>query len=81
MHSEQSTCKTQGDAVSEAMEPLTQARERQEEARRFYWQKCDEASATEAKFNDTMKDTLREASEDGDHAGGDADFFKTLVNL
>ena len=41
----------------EAMEALTQARERQEEARRLYPQKCEEAAVAETMFNDTMKDT------------------------
>ena len=35
---------------------LTQARERQEEARRLYQQKWDEASGAETMFNDTTKD-------------------------
>ena len=39
--SERSTSKAKGNAAREAREALTQARERQEEARRLYEQKCE----------------------------------------
>ena len=54
MLSEQSSSKIKGNGAWEA---LTQGRERQEGARRFYEQKCDKTSAAEASFNDTIKDT------------------------
>ena len=61
MLSEQSTSKTKDGAAHDAMEALTQARERQEEARRLHDQQIDEASAAETILNFTMKDTLEKA--------------------
>ena len=70
------------------MEALTQARERQEEARRLYEQKRDDLSVAETIFNDTIKDkaealekhvktvTMRAKSV----ATTEADFFKTLFD-
>ena len=61
--SEQSTSKTKGNAAHEAREALTQARERQEEARRLYEQNCEGATEAETMFNDAIKDTLEQAEE------------------
>ena len=91
MLSKQSTSKTKDDAASEAMEALTQERERQEEARCVCEQKCDEASVAQTMFNDTFKVTLEKAEALERHvktvtmraeslATTDGDFFYTLVN-
>ena len=55
MLSKQSTSKTKGDAAFAAVERLTQAREKPEEARCLYEQSCDEASAAGTMFNDTIQ--------------------------
>ena len=68
MLSEQSTSKTKGDAACEAVEALTQARERQEEARRLYEQKCEKTAESETKFNGTIMVTLQKAEALGKHA-------------
>ena len=44
MLSGQATSKTKDDAAYEATEAVTQARERQEEAKRVYEQKCQKAA-------------------------------------
>ena len=46
------------DAAHEEMEAATEAREQQEEARRVYEQKCQEATEAEPMFNGAIKDTL-----------------------
>ena len=72
-------------------EALTQARERQEEARRLYGEKCDAACAAEATFNGAVKDTIEKAEALKKHvktvtmrveslATTAADFFKTLLD-
>ena len=61
MLSEQSTSKAKDDAVYEAMKAFTEALERQEEVRRIFEQKCDEASVAETLFTGTRKDTLQKA--------------------
>ena len=53
--------RNRGRRCHEAVEALTQTRERQERARHLHEQKCDDASASETMFNDTMKDTLEKA--------------------
>ena len=84
--SEQSTSRTKGDAAFEAMEAFTAARERQDEARRLYEQKCDEAAEAETKFNGTIMDTLEKAEAPEKHVktvtmrATEADFFKTLLD-
>ena len=58
---EQSTSKTKGTAAHEAVEALTSARARQEEARRLYELKCEETAEAETMFNSTLKDILEKA--------------------
>ena len=73
------------------MTALTQARERQEEARRIYEHKWDEASVDETLFIDTIKDTLEKAEAVERHvktvtiralclATTEANFFKKLLD-
>ena len=58
------------------MEAVTQARTRQEEAKRLHEQKCQDAAEAETIFNGAVKDTLEKTEtlektrEDGDHEGG-----------
>ena len=52
------------------MEAPNQACQQQEEASRLCEQECDEASARETLFNDTIKDT-REVAEGLDGVSGD----------
>ena len=49
------------------MEAVTQARERQEEARRLYEQECQDAAEAETIFNGAIAGETRKA---GDHEGG-----------
>ena len=92
MCTEQATSRTKGNAAFEAMEATTQARDRQEEARFFFYEqkKCEETAEAKTIFNGTMKDTLAktEAFEKyvktvtmraEDLATTEADFFKTLL--
>ena len=87
---EQSRPRAKGDAAYEALEALTQARQRQEEARRLHAQKCEEAAEAEMRFNGAIKDTLEKADALETHvktatmtaespATTEADFFKTFL--
>ena len=87
---EQATSKTKGNAAHEAMEAATQARERQEEARRLHEEKCQEATEAKTIYSEAIKDTLEknEALEKRvtvtmraeSVASTKADFFKTLLD-
>ena len=50
MLSEQHAAKTKGHVAYDALEAFSQARDRQEEARRLHEHKCDEAAELETKF-------------------------------
>ena len=91
MLSEQSTSKTKGDFACEAMEAVTHERERQEETRRLYEQKCHETAEAETFFSGAIKDTLENTESLEKHvktvtmraeslATAGADFFKTLLD-
>ena len=53
--------RTRGNVAYDAMEAATQARERQEETRRLYEQKCQEAGEAETIHSSAIKDTLDKA--------------------
>ena len=57
---ENTVSKTKEDAAHEAMEALTSARARQEDARSIYEQKCNEAAVAETNFSNAM-DVLGQA--------------------
>ena len=88
MPSDERVTTAKGHFAYEALEAFTQARDRQEEARRFHEHNCEEAGEPETKFNGTVKDTLEKAEALEKHVKKvstraevtEADFFKTLID-
>ena len=87
---EQSASQTNGDAACVSVVAVTEARERQEGARRICDQKCGEAAEAETNFHDATLDVFVKAEALERHvktvtvrvellATAEVDFFKTLL--
>ena len=88
-HTERTVLRTKGNAAHSAMEAATKARERQEEAKRLFEQRCKGAAEAEMAHNEAIKRTLEETEALERHvksvtmraeslATTEADFFQTL---